>query len=696
MARLNIAKDFLAAYVKLEKPVQRLVDNALSRFPFHTHAGLHLEKLQGSIDPLVRTIRINDFWRGIVLAPETGDEYTLLTVLPHDKANRYATSKRFSVNQAFGVFEVRDQAAIDQLEPAIRNSSQETETRLFDHVKDSQLVRLGIDAEVLPLVRIMVSDEHLDPLATLLPEPQYNALFLLAAGYSPDEVWQQLCSQLVDEKPEPGIDPTDLTAAIHRTPDRFAPVTGPEDLAGMLANPFALWRIFLHERQGNIAHRDFYSGPALVTGGAGTGKTVTALHRAVFLAKKLPPGEGPAILMTTFTNNLVDALKEQLGRLIDDESILSRIRVSTVHKVAYDIVREEEGSPPDIIHDHAKTRLWHNAAKHINEAVSGKFLESEWEQVVMAQDLADRDAYLTCVRKGRSKRLSVPKETVWKGIAHALDQLKSVGQRLHTQVVADAARILAGQNRPPYLHVLVDEGQDLHPTQWRLLRNLVGDQPDNLFIVSDPNQRIYDNRVSLGSLGINVRGRSKRLTVGYRTTQEILQWSVGVLNAKDVMGLDDEPDTLDGYQSSLHGRRPVIHPYPDRDAELDGLVQQVNGWLDQGIEAHAIGVAARTKAMRKTVRDALKAAGIATSGKNGVRVETMAGMKGLEFQCGAVVGVDRDTVPHPAAVTTVEEDAATHAQDTQRERCLLFVASTRARDALYVSHTGEPSPFIAS
>ncbi|MFD9959218.1 UvrD-helicase domain-containing protein [Amycolatopsis sp. NPDC058986] len=696
MARLNIAKDFLAAYVKLEKPVQRLVDNALGRFPFHTHAGLHLEKLQGSIDPRVRTIRINDFWRGIVLAPEDGDEYTLLTVLPHDKANRYAISKRFSVNQAFGVLEVRDQAAIDQLEPAIRNASRQTETRLFDHVKDSALIRLGIDAEVLPLVRNMVSEEHLAPMAKLLPEPQYNVLVAFAAGYDEEEVWQLLCDQLVDEKPEPGIDPADLTAAIHRTPDRFAPITGPEDLAEMLANPFALWRTFLHKRQENIAYRALYTGPALVTGGAGTGKTVTAVHRAAFLAEKLPPGEAPAILMTTFTNNLADALQDQLGQIIDDESVLSRIRVSTVNKVAYDIVRDAEGSPPDIIHDHAKTRLWHSAAKHIGEAVSGKFLESEWDQVIMAQDLADRDAYLACERKGRLKRLSVPRETVWEGIAHALDELKSTGQRLHLQVVADAVRILADRDRPPYLHVLVDEGQDLHPTQWRLLRNLVGHQPDDLFIVSDPNQRIYDNRVSLGSLGIKVQGRSKRLTVGYRTTQEILQWSVGVLNAQNVTGLDDEPDTLKGYQSSLHGRRPAVHPYPDRDAELDGLVQQVVGWLGQGIEAHAIGVATRTKAMRKTVRDALKKAGITTSGKSGVRVETMHGMKGLEFQCGAVIGVDQGAVPLPAAVTAVEEDPATHAQDTQRERCLLFVASTRARDALYVSHAGEPSPFIAS
>ena len=77
-----------------------------------------------------------------------------------------------------------------------------------------------------------------------------------------------------------------------------------------------------------------------------------------------------------------------------------------------------------------------------------------------------------------------------------------------------------------------------------------------------------------------------------------------------------------------------------------------------------------------------------------VQVATMHAMKGLEFRCAAVIGVDDDLVPMPHAVASAEEDTAAHEEDLQRERCLLFVACTRPRDRLYVTHTGEPSPFL--
>lgn len=690
MPRLSIAADFLKSYSTLGKPVQAGVRKALAHFGEHTHAGLHLEKLEGARDPKIRTIRITDFWRGVVLAPEGGDTYVLVTVLPHDKANRYAVSKVFTVNQALGVLEARDQSALDQIEPVLRADAASAEERLFEHVKDKELIRLGIDAQILPLVRVMVSEAHLAPLANLLPEAQYEALETLAMGFSAEEAWELLCERRFNDKPNVEVDPTDVAAAIQRMPDRFTTVSGPEELEEMLANPFALWRTFLHPRQRDVAYRPLYTGPALVTGGAGTGKTVTVVHRAAHLARRLPAGDRADILLTTYTNNLADALREQLRLLVDDERVLSRIRVTTVNKVAYGVVKEHEGGNPDIIHPHAKTRLWHAASRHIDSVLSAKFLESEWEQVVLAQGLADRASYLACERKGRVKKLAVPREVVWSGISCALEQLKEKRQRTHPQIVVEATRILAAKQQSLYRHVLVDEGQDLHPIQWRLLRQLVPVQPDDLFIVSDPNQRIYDNRVSLNSLGIKVRGRSKRLTVGYRTTQEILNWSLRVLDEAPPTGLDDEPDTLAGYRSQLHGRRPVVYGFSDRETELGALVMQVSSWLADGVEGHAIGIAARTNAAADEVRSALDRAGITKA----VRVETMHGMKGLEFSCSAVVGIDDGAVPLRAAVTPVDDDPATHAQDTQRERCLLFVASTRARDALYISHVGEPSAFI--
>jgi superfamily I DNA/RNA helicase len=221
-----------------------------------------------------------------------------------------------------------------------------------------------------------------------------------------------------------------------------------------------------------------------------------------------------------------------------------------------------------------------------------------------------------------------------------------------------------------------------------------------MFIVGDAHQRIYDNHVSQARVGVNVRGRSKRLTVNYRTTQEILALAVPALGKASVTGLDDEADTLTGYRSPLHGRRPKVVATRTREAEYEALVRHVTAWREQGIEPHAIGVAARSNWLVKEAAAALNAAGLRTvslsakSSKDAVRVGTMHGMKGLEFQAVAVIGVSDGIVPAPSALTDAAEDPVAHAQDLQRERCLLFVALTRARDHLYISYSNSPSTFL--
>jgi len=197
-----------------------------------------------------------------------------------------------------------------------------------------------------------------------------------------------------------------------------------------------------------------------------------------------------------------------------------------------------------------------------------------------------------------------------------------------------------------------------------------------------------------------VRGRSRRLSLNYRTTQEILAWAVPLLGTNPVTGLDGEVDSLISYRSPVHGPRPQQTLTVSRVEEFSLLTERIGSWLSDGVEPHAIGVAARSAALVREAREALRLAGIETVSLNGrgdtkaVRAGTMHAMKGLEFQAVAVIGVEQGLVPEPAAVTPPTEDAATHALDLQRERCVLFVACTRARDHLYVSGTGQPSIFI--
>jgi len=372
--------------------------------------------------------------------------------------------------------------------------------------------------------------------------------------------------------------------------------------------------------------------------------------------------------------------------------------VLNVDRLAYSIVKQARGTP--VIADERVLRTrWARAAAGLS--FTAAFGKNEWEQVILAQDLHTEQAYLTCPRTGRGRPLTkAQRSQVWQAAEQVSAELAAARESTHLQLANEAAHLLRQSGAPPYRHILVDEAQDLHPSQWRLLRAAVAPGPDDLFIAADPHQRIYGNRVSLASLGISVQGRSRRLSLNYRTTQEILAWAVPLLGAGPVTGLDGEANSLLGYRSPTRGQRPRLREAATRAEEFDFLTERIRSWLAAGIEVQAIGVTARSASLVREAREALRADRIATAslnvrgGTQAVRAGTMHAMKGLEFQAVAVIGVEQGLVPEPAAVTPESEDAVAHAQDMQRERCVLFVACTRARDHLYVSATGELSMFL--
>ena len=552
------------------------------------------------------------------------------------------------------------------------------------------------------------SEADLERLQMALPDAQYAALYALSCGMTVDEAWAEVARLFpVGTPPEP-VDQGDLVSAMERRPDQVTFVSGPQELPLILAHPFAAWRTFLHSSQREIAYRPSYAGPAQVTGGPGTGKTVTVLHRAAFLAARaaMPSLEaarpGP-VLVTTFNGNLAEALHAQLGLLIRDAAVRSRIEVLNVDRLAYGVVKQARGHP--VIADERVLRTrWAKAAADVGLAFTPAFGKNEWEQVILAQDLRTEQAYLACPRTGRGRPLTrAQRSLLWQAAQRVTAELAAAGESTHLQLANEATHLLRQAGEPCYRHILVDEAQDLHLAQWRLLRAAVAPGPDDLFIAADPHQRIYDSRVSLASLQISVRGRSRRLSLSYRTTQEILAWAVPLLGADPVVGLDGEVDSLLGYRSPMRGQRPQLEVAATRAEEFAVLAERIRSWLSAGIEPQAIGVAARSASLVREAREALKADDIMTvplrgfgvrSDTQAVRVGTMHAMKGLEFQAVAVIGVEQGLVPEPAAITPESEDAVTHAQDLQRERCVLFAACTRARDHLFVSGTGALSPFL--
>ena len=570
MARLAITKDVLSQYAKLDKSVQNAVEAAIAEFANDPHADLRLQRVPGSRDNRMRLVRLADTWYGVVLAADSGGTYCLLTILPCEQTLAYAISRRFGVNAAIGVLEVSNDDAIQQLQPSLQAAAGPEDKRLFADVSDADLIRLGIDARILPLARLLSSEADLETMQSVLPEAQYAVLHGLARGMTVDEAMAEAAELLPSSTPPEQVDAGDLVSAMERTPGQVTFVSGQEELQLVLAHPFAAWRAFLHPSQRKIAYRASYGGPAQVTGGPGTGKTVTVLHRAAFLATRVdtpPPAAGPGpatqgssgpeakpVLLTAFNGNLAEALHAQLDLLIPDADVRSRIEVLNVDRLAYSIVKQARGNP--VIADERMLRArWADAAAAAGLDLTPVFLKNEWEQVILGQDLRNEHAYLTCLRAGRGRPLTkAQRNQVWQVAQRVTAELAAAHESTHLQLANEATHLLRQAGAPRYRHILVDEAQDLHPSQWRLLRAATASGSDDLFIAADPHQRIYNNRVSLASLRISVRGRSRRLSLNYRTTQEILAWAMPLLGS--------DPSHRPGRRSRLPTRLPVAHARP--------------------------------------------------------------------------------------------------------------------------------------
>ncbi len=694
MATLAIDKDFLLDFAKLESSVQARVTELFEKFDTATHTGLHLEKIKNSRNPQFRSIRITQFWRGIVLAPKNGDTYTLLKVLPHDDAYVWAERHDVSVNQATGGIEVRDDTAIDeQLAQLDRHSGGDAPSGyLFEHIKDSELARLGLDEKAIRFARLLTQDSQLDAAQPYFPTVQWQVLYGLAAGMTPDEVWSDLGAEILDGP----VDTDDLDAAIKRSTDRVLLVDGPAEMMAVFAHPFALWRIYLHPAQQSVVDAT-YRGPARVTGGPGTGKTVVALHRARRLAER---GAGQ-VLVTTFTSTLSDSLEEGIELLTEGSDVTSRIDVQHVDRIAHRAFRDVHGSP-HMINSADEKRLWRSIIDDLGIDFTEAFLGEEWRQVVLAQRVSSAIEYLAAKRTGRGRRLgATQKAQVWQAVWEFEEALKTRALHTHETVRREATRILEQRDDKPYRHIVVDEAQDLSPDQWRLLRAAVPETSDDLFLAGDTHQRIYNNHASLRELGIKVTGRSNRLSINYRTTAEILRWSLGLMQGCHIDDMNDHFDSIAGCRSDIHGDHPVVRGFGTRDAEFAFVVEKVQEWIKNGVAPSEIGIAVRSKKIGESIAGVLTTQDIPTSdlsdtrnSTEGVSIGTMHRMKGLEFRCLAVGAATRRQLPAPYAVTPVSEDEHSHERDLQRERSLLFVACTRAREQLLVTWHGEPSPFL--
>lgn len=668
--------------------------------------GLDLKRPQGAEDKRIRTARVNHDYRA-VLAFLGQDVFMLLTVLPHDDAYHYAEHASVSVNEITGGLELVERARLEaaKTEYSARTVSQgaESASPLFAGISDADLRRLAVSDNVLPLVRMLTTEDQLLSLSEILPKVQSDVLLSLFGGFSPEEVWADIVAPRLDGRP---VDVGDVVAALDRpaTLESFTVTTSDAELEAALRWPMDRWRTYLHPTQRWLAYPPKpYSGPFRVTGGPGTGKTVVAVHRARALAETAAPDD--RILMVAFNTNIGVVLNDLLTRLGGPE-LADRIEVKTVDQLAMGVVARSEGRKPTPVYGRELAELWDGHLAETESKYTARFLEAEWDQVILANGIWDRDEYLRTPRTGRgTRRLNTPqRKEIWGLITDFEAVLRGRGLRTFRQIATDAARYAQGKPQSAYRHIIVDESQDLHASHWRLLRALVPEAENDMFLVGDPFQRIYDNRVVLSRCGIRIHGRAKRLTINYRITRQILDSSMALMNGHAADDLDGGADQLHGYRSLMRGRAPAVSGHDDYQAELAVLAETVRDWHESGVDYDDIAVGARQHALVHQAQQYLEKAGVPSfiltgkaqdTGHEGVRVTTLHRLKGMEFRCVALAALGDVQIPPSSDMASVNGDASASADLLAQERSLLFVAGTRAREALSVSWHGQHSPLIA-
>jgi superfamily I DNA/RNA helicase len=506
----------------------------------------------------------------------------------------------------------------------------------------------------------------------------------------------------VGEKPAvPDPAPADPTADPFAHPDaqrRFRVLHDGDELKRALDFPWDRWAVFLHPAQRDLVERR-YAGPARVTGSAGTGKTIVALHRAVHLARRNPKAR---VLLTTFSKPLAKALGARLASLVGGEpAIAARIDVQALTAVAYELYGRAFGQP-NITSGAVVHALLRTAAAQVKDAkVPQHFLVNEWTEVVDAQQLTSWEAYRDAARLGRKTRLGEKQRQVLWSIFEAV----GAGLR-HRKLVTWAhifgrlAEQAAGGKSLGYDFIVVDEAQDLSMPEARFLAAMAGGKADGLFFTGDLGQRIFQQPFSWKSLGIDVPGRSNSLRINYRTSHQIRTQADRLLPGV-VSDVDGMHENRRGTVSLFDGPPPLIRLFKDEAAEGAAVGAWIAERLREGYAPPEIGILVRSAAQVVRARAAVKAAGAKAvefdekvEGATGsVSISQMHLAKGLEFRAVAVMACDDEVLPLQERVEAVTDEADL-VEVYETERHLLYVACTRARDNLWVSGVTPESEFL--
>lgn len=479
---------------------------------------------------------------------------------------------------------------------------------------------------------------------------------------------------------------------------RFRVMTNVEELQRALDFPWEKWTVFLHPAQHDLVEREF-NGPARVSGSAGTGKTIVALHRAVYLARSHPDAR---VLLTTFSETLANALRTRLKRLVSNEPrIAERIDVYAMNAIGQRLYEMNFGAPALATKQEIQQLLEKGSANVDDLRFTEPFLWSEWTNVVDAWQLSSWEEYRDVRRLGRKTRLSEKQRALLWSI---FEQVRSTLNKEHLVTQADifsrVAEHLGQCKHPPFDFSVIDEAQDIDVAKLRFLAALGSGRPNSLFFAGDLGQPIFQQPFSWKALGVDIRGRSRTLRINYRTSHQIRMQADRLL-APELSDVDGNTEDRRGTVSVFNGPIPVVEAFDSPEEESKAVGDWIQARLDEDFQPHEIGVFVRSSAQLPRAHNAIQTIGaqwaeldeVVETTHGSVSLSTMHLAKGLEFRAVAVMACDDEIVPLQTRIEAVPDES--DLEDVYNtERHLLYVACTRARDHLLVTSVDPASEFL--
>jgi UvrD-like helicase C-terminal domain/AAA domain len=708
----RIAESFLDSLSRLTNEEQKAVKTTVFDLQVDaSHPGLSFHRLEKARDRHFCSVRVTKDIR--VIVHKTNESLLVCYVDHHDKAYAWAERRRLETHpktRAAQMVEIRETVE-DIVVPRYVQAAKSVPVKRFpfSDVSDDILLGFGVPMDWVSSVR-GADEDSLLIVAEHLPAEAAEALLELATGGKPRASGSSpaqmatlspgVALQLAEER-ESELEAKAEEEEAFQHPDamrRFRRIGSAEELQRALDFPWDKWTVFLHPEQRALIERN-QSGPARVSGSAGTGKTIVALHRAVHLARANPNGR---VLLATYSVPLANALSVRLRRLITSEPRLGdRIDVGAIPAVGERLYRSLVG-PVKLAGRELIVRLMKESlAASADSTFSLSFLMSEWDQVVDAWQLENWEGYRDVGRLGRKTRLREDRRKALWLIFDAVRQgLAQAGVVTEAGMFAQLTVAVGKTRNPPYDFAVIDEAQDISVSQLKFFAALGGNRANALFFAGDLGQRIFQHPFSWKALGVDVRGRARTLRVNYRTSHQIRAQADRLLEA-EIADVDGNTETRRDAISVFNGVPPSIQTLASEKAEIDAVRTWLAERMSESVAPHEIGIfvrsaeqLSRAKAAAETAKLPFKILDDRVEGVSGfAAIGPMHLAKGLEFRAVVVMACDDEVIPLQARIDTVGEDSdLKEVYDTERQ--LLYVACTRARDFLLVTGVEPASEFL--